>query len=40
MFDRIRMLGGTIDFKTRPIIFTIEGRKVPIVFNIVPIYKG
>ena len=40
MFDRIRMLGGVIDFKTQLVIFTIERRKIPIVFNIAPIHKG
>ena len=40
MFDKIRMLGGVIDFKTQPVIFTIKGRKIPIVFNMAPIYKG
>ena len=40
MFDRIRMSGGVIDFKTQPVIFTIEGRKIPIVFNIARIHKG
>ena len=40
MFDRIRILGGIMDFETRPIIFTIEGRKIPITFNIVPTHKG
>ena len=38
MFDRTKILGGVIDFKTRLVIFTIKGRKIPIVFNIVPIY--
>ena len=40
MFDRTKMLGGVIDFKIRLVIFTIEGRKVPIVFNVAPIHKG
>ena len=40
MFDRIKMLGGVIDFETRLVIFTIKGRKIPIVFNMAPIYKN
>ena len=40
MFDRTKMLGGVIDFKTRLIIFTIEGRKIPIVFNMAPIHEN
>ena len=40
MFDRIRMLGGVIDFKTRLVIFTIKGRKIPIIFNVAPTYEG
>ena len=40
MFNGMKMLGGVIDFKTRLVIFTIERRKIPIVFNMVPIHKG
>ena len=40
MFNRTKILGGIIDFKIRLVIFTIEGRKIPIVFDIVPIYKN
>ena len=40
MFDRMKILKGVIDFKTHLIIFTIKGRKIPIVFNIAPIHKG
>jgi len=40
MFDGTKLLGGVIDFKIRLVIFTIEGRKIPIVFNIAPIYEG
>ena len=40
MFDRTKILGGVIDFKIRLVIFTIKGRKVPIVFNMAPIYES
>ena len=40
MFDRTKMLGGVVDFKIRLVIFTIKGRKIPIVFNVVPIHEN
>ena len=40
MFNRMKMLGGVIDFKIRLVIFTIKGRKIPIVFNVVPTYEN
>ena len=40
MFNGIKMSGGVVDFKTRLVIFTIEGRKIPIVFNVAPTHEG
>ena len=40
MFNKTKILGGVIDFKTRPIIFTIEGRKIPIIFNMALTHKN
>ena len=39
MFNKTKMSGGIIDFKIRLVIFTIEGQKIPIVFNGVPIHE-
>ena len=33
------MADGVVKYKTRPVIFNIEGRKIPIIFDIITTYK-
>ena len=34
------MVDGVIKYKTRPVIFNIEGRQIPIIFDITITYKN
>ena len=34
------MANGVIKYKTRPVIFNIKGRQIPIIFDIIITYKN
>ena len=40
MFDGTQTVDGAVEYETRPVIFNIEGRQIPIIFDITQTHKN